>query len=141
MIGRELTEEQNNELNQLIEETKKKIELWNQRRAYVETEEYKNWLVGFLDNHKFLSDFEDNYLYNKPNYITDIDMNNINSLSTFWDYKNPYKEIESCEEFEFDRMFTILPDETITIEMQGNEYEFERIAGCGCYVYTIEIKE
>lgn len=106
----------------------------------METEEYENWLVDFLDNHKILSDFEDSYLYNRPDYITDIDMNNINSLSDFWDYKNPYKEIESCDESNI-LDFTILPDMIITIKMKDKEYEFERIAGCGCYVYTIEVKE
>ena len=137
MLKKKPENEQNSQaIINLIEE----MELWNQQRDYVETEEYENWLVSFLDTHKFLSDFEDDYIYNKPDYITDADMNNINSLSDFWDYKNSNKEIERCDESNI-LDFTILPDITIIIKMQNKEYEFERIAGCGCYVYTIEVKE
>jgi hypothetical protein len=125
--------------DEIIAHFQKAIKEQESKYKYVKSKEYEDWLVAFLNKHKQVSDFEDLYLYDKPEGFTDDDIEKINLLHYFWDViDNTTKESDIPN---FDDLFIIEPDKTIKINIQGHEYNFERNAGCGCYVYSIgEIK-
>ena len=111
-------------IEKLFKETKIKQEI-------VQSKEYEDWLTAFIDKYEIITDWEDLYLYNKPDDFSEDDVKNIFLLSSYWDYK----DTSSHKNAWFD-------DAQMNININGKEYLFERVAGLGCYVHTIsQIKE
>lgn len=117
-----------------------KIKEQEQNKSKVKTLEYENWLVDYLNKYDEVSDLLDLYLYQKSEWISDKDIDNIFLLHDFWNYKNPKPDkIKIPIDFTLEELLSTDLDEEIQIELQGNKYYFYKVAGQGCYDYFIKL--
>ena len=125
--------------DEMIEEFRMMFVEMENKRVHVESDEYENWLYDYILKHKAFDDFEDTYLYGKPDGVSDEDVENIYLISYYWDYmRNQYgkPEPKCCQEFG-----TVEGEYKFVFPLKGLKCRFVRYAGCGCYVHMMNLVE
>lgn len=115
-----------------------KLKEIEQKSKYVQTSQYEDWLYDFLEKHHIADDWEDRYLYNKPEDISDADIENIFLLHYYWEHmrdKYSTPEPEECQDIFAD----IEGEHKFKFQLRDLNCLFTRIAGCGCYEHTIKV--
>lgn len=108
---------------------------------FVQSIEYENWIIEFLERQNFICDDEDLYLYSRPENMTDADIKNACMLSYYWDYiivEELNKTESSDTSWDVESLLKIEPDKEEIVTIRDKKYKFSRIAGCGTYIYALK---